>query len=186
MIGSQGCGTGDHFGLQDQVDLIVGTFSKSLASLGGFVAADYDTINYLKHNSRALIFSASMTPASAASALAALEIIRSEPERIDKLWQNTHYAMDLLRSAGFEIGKTESPILPIYIRDDLKTFQFAKMMADDGVFVNPVVSPAVRSTDSLIRFSLMATHSFAQIDRAVEIMYRNAQQLEIFESVSFS
>lgn len=186
VIGSQGCGTGDHFGLQDQVDLIVGTFSKSLASLGGFVAADYDTINYLKHNSRALIFSASMTPASAASALAALEIIRSEPERIDKLWQNTHYAMDLLRSAGFEIGKTESPILPIYIRDDLKTFQFAKMMADDGVFVNPVVSPAVRSTDSLIRFSLMATHSFAQIDRAVEIMYRNAQQLEIFESVSFS
>ncbi len=186
VIGEQGRGTGHHFGLQDQVDLIVGTFSKSLASLGGFVAADFDTINYLKHNSRALIFSASMTPASAASALAALEIIRSEPERIDKLWQNTHYAMDLLRSAGFEIGKTESPILPIYIRDDQKTFQFAKMMADDGVFVNPVVSPAVRSTDSLIRFSLMATHSFAQIDRAVEIMYRNAQQLEIFESVSFS
>jgi len=186
VIGEQGRGTGHHFGLQDQVDLIVGTFSKSLASLGGFVAADFDTINYLKHNSRALIFSASMTPASAASALAALEIIRTEPERIDKLWQNTHYAMDLLRSAGFEIGKTESPILPIYIRDDQKTFQFARMMADDGVFVNPVVSPAVRSTDSLIRFSLMATHSFAQIDRAVEIMYRNAQQLEIFESVSIS
>ncbi|MEO6038061.1 MAG: pyridoxal phosphate-dependent aminotransferase family protein, partial [Saprospiraceae bacterium] len=104
VIGNQGRGTGDHFGLQDQVDLIVGTFSKSLASLGGFVAADFDTINYLKHNSRALIFSASMTPASAASALAALEIIRSEPERIDKLWENTHYAMGLLRNAGFEIG----------------------------------------------------------------------------------
>ncbi len=186
VIGRLGRGTGDHFGLHDQVDLIVGTFSKSLASLGGFVAASYETINYLKHNSRALIFSASMTPASAASALAALEIIRQEPERIDKLWQNTHYAMDLLRNAGFEIGKTESPILPIYIRDDLKTFQFARLMADDGVFVNPVVSPAVRSTDSLIRFSLMATHSFEQIDRAVEIMYRNAQRLEIFETVSFS
>ena len=186
VIGRLGRGTGDHFGLQDQVDLIVGTFSKSLASLGGFVAADYETIDYLKHNSRALIFSASMTPASAASALAALEIIRTEPERIEKLWRNTHYAMDLLRNAGFEIGKTESPILPIYIRDDLKTFQFARLMADDGVFVNPVVSPAVRSTDSLIRFSLMATHSFQQIDRAVEIMYRNAQRLEIFETVSFS
>ena len=186
VIGRLGRGTGDHFGLQDQVDLIVGTFSKSLASLGGFVAADYETIDYLKHNSRALIFSASMTPASAASALAALEIIRTEPERIEKLWRNTHYAMDLLRNAGFEIGKTESPILPIYIRDDLKTFQFARLMADVGVFVNPVVSPAVRSTDSLIRFSLMATHSFQQIDRAVEIMYRNAQRLEIFETVSFS
>ena len=138
-------------------------------------------INYLKHNSRALIFSASMTPAAAASALAAIEIIRQEPERIDKLWQNTHYAMTQLKSAGFEIGKTESPILPIYIRDDLKTFQFAKMMADAGVFVNPVVSPAVRSTDSLIRFSLMATHSFAQIDRAVEIMHRSAQLLELHE-----
>jgi 7-keto-8-aminopelargonate synthetase-like enzyme len=140
-------------------------------------------INYLKHNSRALIFSASMTPAAAASALAALEIIRSEPERMESLWQNTHYAMNLLRSAGFELGKTESPILPVYIRDDLKTFQFAHRMAEDGVFVNPVVSPAVRSADSLIRFSLMATHTFAQIEQAVEIMYRNARELEIFESV---
>ncbi len=184
VIGRGGRGTGDHFGMQDKMDLIVGTFSKSLASLGGFVAADHDMINYLKHNSRALIFSASMTPSSAASALAALEIIRSEPERIEKLWQNTHYAMDQLKGAGFEIGHTQSPILPIYIRDNHKTFQFARMMADDGVFVNPVVSPAVRSTDSLIRFSLMATHSFAQIDRAVEIMYHNAQLLGLNETES--
>ncbi len=185
VIGRSGRGTGDHFGLHNKVDLIVGTFSKSLASLGGFVAADHDMINYLKHNSRALIFSASMTPAAAASALAAIEIIREEPERIEKLWQNTHYAMGQLQSAGFEIGHTESPILPIYIRDDLKTFQFAKMMADDGVFVNPVVSPAVRSTDSLIRFSLMATHTFEQIDRAVEIMHHNAQLLELHEVANF-
>jgi 8-amino-7-oxononanoate synthase len=184
VIGRGGRGTGDHFGMQDKMDLIVGTFSKSLASLGGFVAADHDMINYLKHNSRALIFSASMTPSSAASALAALEIIRNEPERIEKLWQNTHYAMDQIKSAGFEIGHTQSPILPIYIRDNHKTFQFARMMADDGVFVNPVVSPAVRSTDSLIRFSLMATHSFAQIDRAVEIMYHNAQLLGLNETES--
>ena len=185
VLGQKGRGTGDHFGLQHKVDLLVGTFSKSLASLGGFVAADKDMINYLKHNSRALIFSASMTPAAAASALAALEIICEEPERIDKLWQNTHYAKAQLQSAGFEIGHTESPILPIYIRDDQKTFQFARMMADAGVFVNPVVSPAVRSTDSLIRFSLMATHRFDQIDRAVEIMHHNAQLLELQEVVTY-
>jgi len=185
VIGSNGKGTGDHFGLQHKMDMIVGTFSKSLASLGGFVAADRDMINYLKHNSRALIFSASMTPASAASALAALEIIRQEPERIDKLWKNTHYAMAKLKSAGFELGHTQSPILPIYLRDDLKTFQFARMMAEDGVFVNPVVSPAVRSSDSLIRFSLMATHSFEQIDRAVEIMHHNMQILEPQELAAF-
>lgn len=185
VIGRDGRGTGDHFGLHNEVDIMVGTFSKSLASLGGFVAADSAMINYLKHNSRALIFSASMTPAAAASALAALQIIREEPERIEKLWQNTHYAMTQLRSAGFEIGKTESPILPIYIRDNLKTFQLACMMAENGVFVNPVVSPAVRSSDSLIRFSLMATHTFEQIDRAVEIMYHNAQHLELHEMAAF-
>lgn len=181
VLGERGRGTGSHFGLQKEVDIIVGTFSKSLASLGGFVAADHDLINYLKHNSRALIFSASMTPAAAASALAALEIIQDEPERIEKLWTNTNYAMEQLRAAGFEIGHTESPILPIYIRDDLKTFQFARMMAEDGVFVNPVVSPAVRSSDSLIRFSLMATHTIEQIDRAIEIMHHNAQLLELHE-----
>lgn len=181
VLGERGRGTGSHFGLQKEVDIIVGTFSKSLASLGGFVAADHDLINYLKHNSRALIFSASMTPAAAASALAALEIIQDEPERIEKLWANTNYAMEQLRAAGFEIGHTESPILPIYIRDDLKTFQFARMMAEDGVFVNPVVSPAVRSSDSLIRFSLMATHTMEQIDRAIEIMHHNAQLLELHE-----
>ncbi len=183
VIGHNGTGAGSHFGLHDKVDIMIGTFSKSLASLGGFVAADRDLIDYLKHNSRSLIFSASMTPASAAATLAAVEIIQTEPERIEKLWQNTHYAMAQLKSAGFEIGHTESPILPIYIRDDMKTFQFARMMADDGVFVNPVVSPAVRSTDSLVRFSLMATHSFAQIDQALDVMTRNAKLLDLFETM---
>ena len=183
VLGHNGIGTGSHFGLHDKVDIIVGTFSKSLASLGGFVAADKAMINYLKHHSRALIFSASMTPASAASALAAIEIIKTEPERIEKLWQNTHYAMGRLRSAGFELGHTESPIIPIYIRDNMKTFQFSKMMSDDGVFVNPVVSPAVRSEDSLIRFSLMATHSFSQIDRAIDAMIHNAKLLELFDEM---
>jgi 8-amino-7-oxononanoate synthase len=184
VIGEHGRGTADHFGLNSNIDITVGTFSKSLASLGGFVAADKAVINYLKHHSRALIFSASMTPAAAASALAALEIIQTEPERIEKLWENTRYAKSELLRAGFEIGHSESPILPIYIRDDLKTFQFACMMADSGVFVNPVVSPAVRSNDSLIRFSLMATHTFDQIDKAIEIMYQKAHELEINEATS--
>ncbi len=183
VLGHNGIGTGSHFGLHDKVDVMIGTFSKSLASLGGFVAADRALINYLKHHSRALIFSASMTPASAATTLAAIEIIQSEPERIEKLWQNTHYAMGRLRSAGFELGHTESPILPIYIRDQTKTFQFAKMMADDGVFVNPVVAPAVRPSDTLIRFSLMATHTFGQIDHAIDAMIHNAKLLELFDEM---
>jgi 8-amino-7-oxononanoate synthase len=177
VLGHLGRGTGDHFGLANKVDMIVGTFSKSLASLGGFIAADKSIINYLKHNSRTVIFSASMTPAAAASVLAAIEIIRTEPDRIEKLWQNTYYAMAQLRNAGFEIGHTESPILPVYIRDNEKTFQLTMMMARDGVFVNPIVSPAVRPADSLIRFSLMATHTFAQIDQAVEIMATHAKKL---------
>ena len=168
VIGVNGAGTASHFGLTDDVDLIMGTFSKSLASLGGFIAADAATIDYLKHRARALMFSASMTPGSVASVIAALDIIESEPERIEKLWDNTHYATKLLLEEGFDLGPTESPILPIYVRDNLKTFQVTKSLQDAGIFVNPVVSPAVPSDSSLLRFSLMATHSFEQIDEAIE------------------
>ncbi len=168
VIGERGAGTASHFGLTDQVDLIMGTFSKSLASLGGFIAADNETIDFLKHRARALMFSASMTPGSVASVIAALDIIESEPERIAKLWNNTNYAMKLLLEEGFDLGPTESPILPIYVRDNFKTFQVTKHLQNDGVFVNPVVSPAVPSDSSLLRFSLMATHTFEQIDEAVE------------------
>ncbi|MBL4676873.1 MAG: pyridoxal phosphate-dependent aminotransferase family protein [Mucilaginibacter sp.] len=168
VIGHNGAGTASHFGLTDKVDLIMSTFSKSLASLGGFIAADYDTIDYIKHRARSLMFSASMTPGSVASVIAALDIIESEPERIQKLWDNTNYAMKLLTDEGFDIGATESPILPIYIRDNAKTFQVTNYLQKAGVFVNPVVSPAVPSDSSLLRFSLMATHTFAQIDEAVE------------------
>ncbi|MFD2597534.1 aminotransferase class I/II-fold pyridoxal phosphate-dependent enzyme [Sphingobacterium corticis] len=170
VIGHLGAGTADHFGLTDQVDLIMGTFSKSLASLGGFIAADADVIEYLKHKARSLMFSASMTPASVACTLKALEIIQSEPEHIEKLWKNTHYAKQLLIDNGFDLGDTQSPILPIFIRDNEKTFWVTKTLQEDGVFVNPVVSPAVPAEESLIRFSLMATHTFDQIDEAVEKM----------------
>lgn len=168
VIGHKGAGTASHFNLTDDVDLIMGTFSKSLASLGGFIASDKDTIDYIKHRARSLMFSASMPPGSVASVIAALDIIESEPERIQKLWDNTNYAMKLLLEEGFDLGPTESPILPIYVRDNEKTFLVTKQLQADGVFVNPVVSPAVPSDSSLLRFSLMATHTFAQIDEAVE------------------
>jgi 8-amino-7-oxononanoate synthase len=168
VIGHNGAGTASHFGLTNDVDLIMGTFSKSLASLGGFIASDAETIDYLKHRARALMFSASMTPGSVASVIAALDIIESEPERITRLWDNTHYAMKLLLEEGFDLGPTESPILPIYVRDNHKTFLVTRQLQNDGIFVNPVVSPAVPSDSSLLRFSLMATHTFDQIDEAIE------------------
>jgi 7-keto-8-aminopelargonate synthetase-like enzyme len=168
VIGENGSGTASHFGLTDEVDLIMGTFSKSLASLGGFIAADKETIEFIKHRARSLMFSASMPPASVASVIAALDIIEAEPERITKLWENTNYSKKLLLDAGFDIGPSESPILPVYIRDNDKTFKITNILHNDGIFVNPVVSPAVASNDSLIRFSLMATHTFSQIEEAVE------------------
>ncbi|MGO4875362.1 aminotransferase class I/II-fold pyridoxal phosphate-dependent enzyme [Pedobacter psychrotolerans] len=168
VIGFNGSGTASHFNLSDGVDLIMGTFSKSLASLGGFIAGDIQTIEYIKHRARSLMFSASMPPAAVASVIAALDIIESEPERIDKLWDNTNYAKKLLMESGFDIGHSNSPILPIYIRDNTKTFMITNILQENGVFVNPVVSPAVPSDSSLIRFSLMATHSFEQIETAVE------------------
>ncbi len=168
VIGEKGAGTASHFGLTQDVDLIMGTFSKSLASLGGFIAADFATIDYLKHRARSLMFSASMPPGAVAAVLAALEIIKTEPERIQKLWDNTNYAKKLLIDDGFDLGPTESPILPIYVRDNEKTFIVTRRLQDEGVFVNPVVSPAVPSDSSLLRFSLMATHTFAQIDEAID------------------
>ncbi len=179
VIGEAGSGTASHFGLTEKVDLIGGTFSKSLASLGGFVAGDEVIIDYLKHKARSLIFSASMTPASVASVIAALDIIQSEPERIEQLWANTRYAKQLLLDEGFELGPTESPIIPVYVRDNHKTFILTKMLQEDGIFVNPVVSPAVPSDASLLRFSLMATHTFSQIEEAVEKLTKVASHLEI-------
>lgn len=177
VIGDNGSGTASHFSVTDKTDLIMGTFSKSLASLGGFVAGDRSVIDYLRHHARSLIFSASMTPASAASVIAALDIIEAEPERISMLWSNTYYMLELLNQAGFNTGHTQSPIIPVRIGDDHKTFLFTKMLQERGVFVNPVVSPAVPSESSLIRLSLMSTHTFKQIETAVEIMKDVADEL---------
>jgi 8-amino-7-oxononanoate synthase len=179
VIGKNGSGTSSHFGLTDKVDLIMGTFSKSLASLGGFIAADKDTINYIKHNSRSLIFSASMTPASAASVLAAIDIMVSEPERIKHLWEITDYALRGFKEMGFDTGKSETPIIPLFIRDDIKALLLTQALLADGIFVNPVVSPAVRKEDCLIRYSLMATHTKEQVEISIEKITKAAKALKI-------
>ena len=179
VIGKNGSGTASHFGLTDQVDLIMGTFSKSFASLGGFIASDKDTINFIKHSSRSLIFSASMTPSAAATVLAALDIMESEPERIKHLWDITNYALKGFKDAGFDTGKSESPIIPLFIRDDVKALMLTKVLLENGVFVNPVVSPGVPKEDSLIRYSLMATHTKEQVDISIEKITAAARQLGI-------
>lgn len=181
VLGKQGRGTANHFGLTDDVDLLMGTFSKSLATIGGFVAGDKEVINYIRHNSRSYIFSASNTPAATAAALEALHIIQEEPERLENLWNITNYTLKNFRDLGFEIGNTSTPIIPIYIRDTDKTFLVTKMLWDAGVFVNPVVPPACSPQDTLIRFSLMATHTKEHVDRALEAMVPIFRQLEIIK-----
>ena len=170
VFGKEGRGVCDHFGLSDEVDLIMGTFSKSLASIGGFIAGDADTINFLRHTCRTYIFSASDTPAATAAALEALHIVRSEPERIEALWKVTRYALKRFKEEGFEIGETESPIIPLYVRDVEKTFIVTARAFDNGVFINPVIPPACAPQDTLVRFALMATHTEEQVERGVQIL----------------
>jgi len=179
VLGKNGAGTASHFGLTDKVDLIMGTFSKSLASLGGFIAGDEEVINYIRHNSRSLLFSASMTPASVATVLCAIEIMESEPERIKHLWDLTRYANERFKNLGFDIGKSESPIIPLFIRDDIKALKMSQYLMAEGVFVNPVVSPGVPKEDSLIRFSIMATHTFDQVDIAIDKITACARKLGV-------
>ena len=170
VFGREGRGVCDHFGVTDDVDIIMGTFSKSLASIGGFVAADFDTINFLRHTCRTYIFSASNAPSATAAAREALHIIRKEPERIERLWQVTRYALRRFREEGFEIGDTESPIIPLYVRDVEKTFLVTKLAFDNGVFINPVIPPACAPQDTLVRFALMATHTEEQVERGVKAL----------------
>ena len=170
VFGDHGRGVCDYFGLTDEVDLIMGTFSKSLASIGGFIAGDKDTINFLRHNCRTYIFSASNTPAATAAALEALHILQKEPERIEALWKVTKYALKRFQEEGFEIGETESPIIPLYVRDVEKTFLVTALAFNAGVFINPVIPPACAPQDTLVRYALMATHTEEQVERSVEIL----------------
>jgi len=179
VIGEHGAGAASHFDVEDQVDLIGGTFSKSLASIGGFIASDASTVEYIKHNSRSLIFSASPTPAAVAAALASLDIIESDDSLRLQLLNNTQYAIAAFKSLGFNTGKTETPIIPLYIGDDKKTYELTNLLLSKGVFVNPVVAPAVSPENSMIRFSLMATHTREQIDKAIDTIYQCAKKLEV-------
>jgi 8-amino-7-oxononanoate synthase len=179
VLGKNGAGTASHFDIPDEVQLVMGTFSKSLASLGGFIASDAETIDYLKHHSRPLIFSASMSPANVAAVLAALEIMEGEPERIAQLWKNTERMKQGLLSLGFELGQCQTPILPVYCRNMVQAFQFCKRLHEDGVFVNPVVYPAVAPGSELIRISLMATHTDKQIDFALEKLGAIGKELTV-------
>lgn len=181
VFGKQGRGVCDHFGLRDEVDLIMGTFSKSLASIGGFIASDKYIINWLRHNARTYIFSASDTPAATACAMEALHIIQNEPERIEHLWDVTNYALKLFRENGFEIGATESPIIPLYVRNVDKTFLVTRRAFEEGVFINPVIPPACAPQDTLVRFALMATHTKEQVKTAVDKLLKVFKELEIIK-----
>lgn len=177
VLGQNGSGTSSHFGMTDQVHLIMGTFSKSLASLGGFIASDAQTIDFLKHHSRPLIFSASMSPANAAAVLAAIEIMVQEPQRIAQLWRNTDRMKKGLIRLGFDLGESETPILPVYCRSLMLAFKVCKRLQEEGVFINPVVSPAVAPGQELIRISLMATHTDQQIDFALDKLGKVGKEL---------
>ncbi|GAB4236137.1 MAG: aminotransferase class I/II-fold pyridoxal phosphate-dependent enzyme [Ekhidna sp.] len=177
VLGDHGRGTPDHFGVADDVELIGGTFSKSLASLGGYIAGDRETIQYIKHHARSLIFSASMTPSSTAATLAALDIMRTDDSYRLKLWENTNYALERLKETGFDTGYAETPIIPIYIRDNEKAYIMTTRLFEEGVFVNSVVAPAVSPQDTLIRFSLMASHSREQIDIAIDKITKIANEI---------
>ena len=179
VFGRQGRGVCDHFGLTKDVDLIMGTFSKSLASFGGFIAADHSIINWLRHSVRTYIFSASCTPAATAAAREALHIIQQEPERLEALWSVTNYALSRFREEGFEIGDTESPIIPLYVRDTEKTFKAVAMAFNEGVFINPVIPPACAPQDTLVRYALMANHTREQVDESVEKLKKVFKELEI-------
>ena len=172
VFGRNGRGVCDHFGLTDEVDLIMGTFSKSLASVGGFIAADKSIINWIRHTCRTYIFSASNTPAATAAARRSLQILQEDPQIIENLWAVTNYALQRFRDEGFEIGDTESPIIPLYVRDTVRTFEVTKRAFEEGVFINPVIPPACAPQDTLVRVALMATHTREQVDRAVKALVK--------------
>jgi len=181
VLGEKGKGTANHFGVTDQVELISGTFSKSLATVGGFVAGSKEVINVLKHASRSFIFSASLPPSSTASVIAALDVIEEEPEIVQHLWDNANLSIELFNHYGIDIGNSETPIIPVYIRDNEKTFLLTKMLLDEGIFVNPVISPAVPPEHSLLRFTLMSTHTKEQIEYTIEKIYKTGKQIGVFK-----
>ncbi len=179
VLGKNGAGAASHFGLTSETDVIMGTFSKSLASVGGFIAADENVIHYLKHNSRPLIFSASLPPASTATVLEAIKIMREEPERIQQLWDNTHFMLDSFQNMGYNTGLSCTPVVPLHVGEDMTAFKMWKRLAEEGVFINPVVPPAVPPSQCLIRTSFMATHTREQLSFALDKFYKIGKELHV-------
>ena len=180
VIGKQGRGTASHFGLTDDVDLIMGTFSKSFGSLGGFIAADHTLIHFLKNTSRSVMFSASMPPANIAAVDCAIDIMLSEPERIEHLWNLTEYCRKAFQANGFDTGKSETPIIPLFVRgDNDQVLSLTRHMLDEGIFINPILSPAVPKESTLVRFSLMATHTYEQVDQAIDKLTKGFRKFNI-------
>lgn len=179
VLGAEGAGAAAHFGLSDKTEFVMGTFSKSLASVGGFIAADEALIHYLKHKSRALIFSASLPPASTASVLAALKVMKEEPQRIQQLWDNTHYMLEQFHAMGYDTGASCTPVIPLHVGDMMTAFRMWAQLGEEGVFINPVIPPAVPPNGCLIRCSFMATHTRAQLDMALEKFYSIGKKLGI-------
>ena len=176
VLGKTGRGTGEHFNMGDDIDLIMGTFSKSFASIGGFIAGENKVINYIKHHARSFIFSASMPPSAVATVSKALDILIAEPERLDQLWKNAQKMKKGFDDMGFNTGVSETPIIPIIIGDDMRTFYFWKLLFENGIFTNPVISPAVEAGHQLLRTSYMATHTDDELDHVLETFYKSGKQ----------
>ncbi|HSO24366.1 MAG TPA: aminotransferase class I/II-fold pyridoxal phosphate-dependent enzyme [Chondromyces sp.] len=179
VMGEHGRGTPEHFGLEHEVDLVMGTFSKSLAAVGGFVVGDAEVIDYIKHKARSLIFSAAPPPASVASVIKALEIIEREPERRQRLWDNTNHMMREFTTMGFDTGASASPVIPLVVGDDLAAFKMTVRLQEEGVFANPVVSPAVPEGRAMMRTSYMATHTREHLDRALEAFRKVGREMGV-------
>lgn len=186
VIGPMGRGTVHHFGLNDEVDIIMGTFSKSLGSMGGFIAGDAQMIEYLKHRARCFIFTASLAPAVAGGVLKALEIMQQEPERVELLWRNTRKMHEGFKNIGFKIGTTETPIVPILIGSEARAFQFTQRLYEEGIFATPAIYPAVRYGEAIVRTSYMATHTEEDLDRVLEIFAKLARELGTFDDPAYA
>ena len=186
VIGPKGRGTVHHFGLNDEVDIIMGTFSKSLGSMGGFIAGDAQMIEYLKHRARCFIFTASLAPAVAGGVLKALELMQQEPERVEQLWRNTRKMHDGFKSMGFKIGSTKTPIVPILIGSEARAFQFTQRLYEEGVFATPAIYPAVRYGEAIVRTSYMTTHTDEDLDRVLDIFAKLARELGTFDDPAYA
>jgi len=186
VLGPQGRGTVHHFGLNDEVDVVMGTFSKSLGSMGGFIAGDAQMIEFLKHRARCLIFTAALAPAVAGAVLKALELMQQEPERIDRLWKNTRKMHEGFSRIGFKIGASQTPIVPILIGSEARAFIFTQRLFEEGIFATPAIYPAVRYGEAIVRTSFMATHTDSDLDRVLEIFEKLARELGTFDDPAYA